>query len=139
MPIECLNGAIRTHVVAHITAALIRAFVLGHSFVEHVCRRLCSAVCAGMYRQWQSEPSPRDVEGDVTAVKLWLREAVGRDWQHATRTHHPLARDLAVTFGASRPPWEVQRLAMRQSHASSYWAEVQSYVQRLAPWQTWVA
>ena len=54
MPIECLNGAIRTHVVAHITAALIRAFVLGHSFVEHVCRRLCSAVCAGMYRQWQS-------------------------------------------------------------------------------------
>ena len=80
----------------------------------------------------------RDVEDNVALLREWLREAVGRDWQHATRDHAD-RRGSSVTHDSSVRPWIVQRAAMRTARRTAYWTTVQSYVERLAPWQVWTA
>ena len=135
MPIENLNGAIRAHVTSNITYATIRTFVLAYSFLEHVARCMCVAVCVGMYRAWQSEPSPRDTEADVQLLLDWLIEVVGADWQRATRANQ--TGNPAVTSDRSRAPWLVQHDAMAQTAARAYHTQISDYIERLAQWQVW--
>lgn len=134
MPVERLNGAIRRHMKVF-TAQLILTFVLAYSFLEHVTGSFLCATCAGFYRLWVSEPSPRDTDADVALLLDWLRRSVGRDWASVSRVN---AGRGSVTSDRSIPPWVVQQDAMQQAApADAYWHEVEAYVTRLAPWQEW--
>ena len=130
MPIERLNGAIRRHMKVF-SPHLIMLFVLAYSFIEHVAGAFLFASCAGFFRLWISEPSPRDTDSDVRVLVAWLRLQVGSDWAHVSRAN--TSARATVTSDRSIPPWQVQQDAM----TAGYRADIQAYVQRLAPWQEW--
>ena len=141
MPIERLNGAIRRHVKTGITQRIIWAFIKSYTFLEHVRRTLMTYLHGGAHRMFQREHhTHRDIETDVRVLKDWLRQAVcgpppaAHTWAFAARVN----ASPTVVSDRSRPPWQVQRDAMRSTTAArSYHAHVDRVVSGLAEWATW--
>lgn len=122
-PIEWLNLAITEGVTQLVSEERIADFVAKYSLMQSNYTVLVEA----MHKDVKRTSKMRCMDSNVSAMKTWLMECVGSDWQEATRVNSN--SKLGVQRGTK--PWDEMRKAMQQAGQHSVSAFVSRHVRGL--------
>lgn len=111
-PIEWLNGAISDGVSSLVSEERIAKFISNYSVMQSNYQFLLDAT----RKSRSGSAKMGDMESNVSAMKAWLIEKIGKDWTEATRAN--VSSNLGI--GRGTLPWvEVQNTMSQGDRQSS--------------------
>ena len=134
LPIEIVNGAIKSHVEYHVSETQIENFLEDWPCLEAVQAQIRELLYANKAeRHWRG----RDVDADVATLKEFFRQNIGATWAEATRPNTV----LTVTQGPVRQkkPWKEIESVMGRRGTSAPHAYIRNYVADMTPYFDWQA